>query len=1023
MSIHREAVEQNRLFEEFDKLRDFERVSKSDIGLLKGMVLDVAEKAGPHLDLIKLTFHQYTQHDIQHLLNIADHIHSFLPRRARGRGSSAIGLNAVELTYIWLAILLHDAGMFVSQAAEKQEILDLPDYKEFLRHHRNRMGMAQQAESSGRPVTARAIEDALFAEFIRRKHAERVHNYISEHLSGRLRFREVDLSLEVGKLCESHNWGVWESRDARQPHQCVARLERKEFVGPTRVNLAYLACCLRLGDILDFDRSRTPLSAFHQIHFTETLSVQEWNKHLSITGIQVSEYRVEYVAKCTTPADYVAVHQFLDWVDRELQESTRLIGQFPQQDAARYKLNLTPLVDRHQVRMANPNIVAGGFRFQLEYERIMQLLMDKSLYPDETLFLRELLQNALDACRYKRALAQDQGMQDKYIPRIQVWDYSASNEGPHGWDNGPRIVFSDNGVGMSLHQVENYFMRVGKSFYTSPEFQAERERLSTRGIHLDACSQFGIGFLSCFLGGDRIQVETYRDGSEPLRITIDGPSKYFVIERLPRSPTAPIPFNSPSDPLLDMPSACSGTTIKVFLRDGWRENPPESQTDLVFQTLDGVAVNQDIPIFIVDSTFREPRVLAASRWDGEPIGTPDWSFYRPTAILPHIIPSPFALAEFDARMRGQGFIWLFRSDSGTPVPLRGDLVMSHGNLSENRFIRALRSLLVGGHLTTGLPLDGARKALEDLRANPEDYSMICGQLNELYNNETHFKDADILALSRGDIDWAIEVARELPIPRTSHGRRRWRVSQDVMWGSDVEEVSALLAKDRDGLARRWYQAGVAKSWIYDIRGKYQLALFGIDSPGGFQTWDVRAGSARRDQLVPNGVSLRVDSYGDLAPKPAASRLYVPFERSEAVRGAITRAFLLHARRLWNTHGGCGDWSTWYEEFICEWDVDKLPTLLTDSDIRDLWTEFRDRRPKARNRRFYITLGAMHSPFGRIVMSGNVDPGTGRFDPFDPQPQEVIRSAALKAGLAASQIEDSVGSLSKFLGWDITKGHP
>ena len=93
MSIYKEAISSNRLFKEFDKLADFENVSKADIDQLKAMVLDVAEKIGPHLDWIKITFRQYTAHDIQHLLNIADHIFDFLPR---GKGKkSHVPLNAI----------------------------------------------------------------------------------------------------------------------------------------------------------------------------------------------------------------------------------------------------------------------------------------------------------------------------------------------------------------------------------------------------------------------------------------------------------------------------------------------------------------------------------------------------------------------------------------------------------------------------------------------------------------------------------------------------------------------------------------------------------------------------------------------------------------------------------------------------------------------------------------------------------------------------------------------------------------
>jgi hypothetical protein len=66
----------------------------------------------------------------------------------------------------------------------------------------------------------------------------------------------------------------------------------------------------------------------------------------------------------------------LDWVDRELQVCLTLINEFPQGDADRYELNLSPVSERTKIRMANPRIVAGGFRFQLEYDRIMQLLMD-----------------------------------------------------------------------------------------------------------------------------------------------------------------------------------------------------------------------------------------------------------------------------------------------------------------------------------------------------------------------------------------------------------------------------------------------------------------------------------------------------------------------------------------------------------------------------------------------------------------------------------------------------------------------
>src|SRR5207244_436448 len=100
---------------------------------------------------------------------------------------------------------------------------------------------------------------------------------------------------------------------------------------------------------------------------------------------------------------------------------------------------------------------------------------------------------------------------NSYEPRIVVWDYSTDEENP-------RVVFQDNGIGMSLSTVEAYFMRVGRSYYRSREFEAERDRLRTQGVDLEACSQFGIGILSCFLVADRFEVSTYQYGAEPLEI-------------------------------------------------------------------------------------------------------------------------------------------------------------------------------------------------------------------------------------------------------------------------------------------------------------------------------------------------------------------------------------------------------------------------------------------------------------------------------------------------------------------------
>ncbi|MEO1528733.1 MAG: hypothetical protein AAFX06_25210 [Planctomycetota bacterium] len=510
-------------------------------------------------------------------------------------------------------------------------------------------------------------------------------------------------------------------------------MKTADLLGKTRVNHSYLACCLRLGDILDFDRTRTPLSAFHSIHFTESISVDEWNKHLSIRGVSVSDQRVEYIADCETPADYVAVHHFLDWVDRELQDATRRVREFPQELADRYQLKVAPVVDRFQVKMADPRYIAGAFRFQLDYEQIMKLLMDKSLYPDETMFLRELLQNALDACRYQQARASKREREGKpvnYIPRIQVWDGSALPRDPDNPDGGPRIEFRDNGVGMSLDQVENFFMRVGKSYYRSADFSAERERLEEMGIHLDACSRFGIGFLSCFLGGDRIVVDTFQYGGRPLRITIEGPSKYFVIEQLPAVDLADFPaFSSPDDPEDDSPPNCSGTNVTVYLRKDWRRNPSD-EDDLVFKTLDAYAVNQEFPI-LVSEPEKEPREIARGGWDSC-IPTPTLSAgvtdrvalskEKAAVWADKLVASVFDFSDYQPALRGRGAIWFLANHDGNPVIRCGELLTKRGAIKQSPFVSAVRKAIHHEEK------ERVMAAMEQLASSPDRHSQIFEQL-------------------------------------------------------------------------------------------------------------------------------------------------------------------------------------------------------------------------------------------------------------------------------------------------------
>ncbi len=69
----------------------------------------------------------------------------------------------------------------------------------------------------------------------------------------------------------------------------------------------------------------------------------------------------------------------------------------------------------------------------------------------------------------------------------------------------------------------------------------------------------------------------------------------------------------------------------------------------------------------------------------------------------------------------------------------------------------------------------------------------------------------------------------------------------------------------------------------------------------------------------------------------------------------------------------------------------------------------------------VALGKMHSEFGRIVFTTDLDGVPPYLDPAEPISRYHIERAAEKAGVAADKIDETVRSLSNHMGWDITKG--
>ncbi|MEU6485865.1 caspase family protein [Streptomyces sp. NPDC046887] len=172
-------------------------------------------------------------------------------------------------------------------------------------------------------------------------------------------------------------------------------------------------------------------------------------------------------------------------------------------------------------------------RFRLADDHIQELLMGEALYGDPALAIRELYQNALDACRYRAARTsylRATGSEPRPYRGTITFTQGADERGPY-------LECRDNGIGMGRPELRDVFSHAGMRFSDLPEYFEERARWQEHGIEMHPNSQFGVGVLSYFMLADDITVTTCRLTraglpGEHLRVEIAGPGALFRIQRL-----------------------------------------------------------------------------------------------------------------------------------------------------------------------------------------------------------------------------------------------------------------------------------------------------------------------------------------------------------------------------------------------------------------------------------------------------------------------------------------------------------
>ncbi|MDQ0936885.1 wHTH domain-containing protein [Streptomyces turgidiscabies] len=209
-------------------------------------------------------------------------------------------------------------------------------------------------------------------------------------------------------------------------------------------------------------------------------------------------------------------------------------------------------------------------RFALAQDEIRELLMGHQLYGDRSLAVRELYQNAADACRYRELRRRYLDLQGgaPYQKDAEILITQGRLPSTDGRPGRAYIECRDNGVGMGRSQLEQTFSRAGRRFSQTRAFRQEQARWleADPALRLYPYSRFGIGVLSYFMIADEVTLVTRevdtkgRPADQALVVNISSSSGMFRIRG----------YEGTDDPMAE-----GGTRVRLLLSE------PEGDDQLV----------------------------------------------------------------------------------------------------------------------------------------------------------------------------------------------------------------------------------------------------------------------------------------------------------------------------------------------------------------------------------------------------------------------------------------------------------
>ena len=479
------------------------------------------------LDNRTVFFHEYTDHSLKHLTEV------LLTAEGLISDESWLHLTAEDGAVIVLSVLLHDCALHISedgffslvggdyQPAPSRYIQGetawpalwdqfLTEARRFdQRKLHSLFGSSepvQEVPSNKLDLTFK--HRLLIGEFLRRHHARLAHEIAISGIPGPsspialadVEFKDLmDLS---GYVARSHNSSIRSAVDALEPNQ--RRVHRN-------CRAPFVMMVLRIADYLQIHSSRAPGQLLRLKSLVSPVSRGEWRKHMSVREINQAHDDPEAIFVDCEPESavtFLGMRSLLRDIQAELDNSWAVLGEVYGRLHPLSSLGITIRRIRSNLddpdsfwQKRRPPYLPRDFRFKTASAELMDLLV-MPLYGDKPeIGIRELVQNAVDACRERDDLIEKGLVSSALKTNEDVIVTLSYSEGEKA-----RLIIEDFGVGMTPDVVDKYLLNIGASFRRSDIWRKNHESSGHSTVY--RTGRFGIGLLAAFLLGPEIKVTT-----------------------------------------------------------------------------------------------------------------------------------------------------------------------------------------------------------------------------------------------------------------------------------------------------------------------------------------------------------------------------------------------------------------------------------------------------------------------------------------------------------------------------------